>query len=168
MGLHDPFGHLNISYGQKKGWESNWQFDSSPLKIEKSPWFLYMQVANNIPLKNFQQRLKLFFTFHLNRRSTLWGLQLLKVVGVPTLGILRLPFGSFVTKWHLGDGLMARHRIYYKGGWWLPPNPGCGESCEPELACGSSMHQKCSNYALTNLLFGLCRSQRIIDVYHSS
>jgi hypothetical protein len=30
-------GHLDIcspSYGQKKGWESNWQFDSRPLKVE--------------------------------------------------------------------------------------------------------------------------------------
>jgi hypothetical protein len=33
-------GHLNIcspSYGQKKGRESNWQFDSQPLKIENRP-----------------------------------------------------------------------------------------------------------------------------------
>jgi hypothetical protein len=33
-------GHLNIfspSYGQKKGWESNWQFDSRPLKVENRP-----------------------------------------------------------------------------------------------------------------------------------
>jgi hypothetical protein len=29
---------------------------------------------------------------------------------------------------------------------------------------GSSVQQKCSNYALTNLLFGLCRSVWIIDV----
>jgi hypothetical protein len=34
MGLHYPFGYLNISYGQKKGQESNWQFDSWPLKVE--------------------------------------------------------------------------------------------------------------------------------------
>jgi hypothetical protein len=30
-------GHLDIykkSYGKKKGWESNWQFDSRPLKVE--------------------------------------------------------------------------------------------------------------------------------------
>jgi hypothetical protein len=35
-------GHLNIfrpSYGQKKGWESNWQFDSRPLKVENRPLF---------------------------------------------------------------------------------------------------------------------------------
>ncbi len=32
------------------------------------------------------------------------------------------------------------------------------------VAHGLSMHQKCSNYALTNLLFGLCRSVWIIDL----
>jgi hypothetical protein len=42
--------------------------------------------------------------------------------------------------------------------WWLPLNLGRGESYESEFARGSSYHQKCSNYALTNLLFGLCRS----------
>jgi len=30
--------------------------------------------------------------------------------------------------------------------------------------CGSSMHQKCSNHALTNLLFKLCRFVWIIDM----
>jgi len=33
-------GHLNIfspSYGQKKGQESNWQFDSRPLKVRNRP-----------------------------------------------------------------------------------------------------------------------------------
>jgi hypothetical protein len=32
--------HLNIyspNYGQKKGWESNWQFDSQPLKVGNRP-----------------------------------------------------------------------------------------------------------------------------------
>jgi hypothetical protein len=35
--------HLDIwnkSYGQKKGWESNWQFDSWSLKVENRPDFL--------------------------------------------------------------------------------------------------------------------------------
>jgi hypothetical protein len=30
----------NISYGQKKGRESNWQFDSQPQKVENQPDFL--------------------------------------------------------------------------------------------------------------------------------
>jgi hypothetical protein len=37
------------------------------------------------------------------------------------------------------------------------PSPGCGESYESMFVHGSSMHQKCSNFALTNLVFGLCR-----------
>jgi hypothetical protein len=48
--------------------------------------------------------------------------------------------------------------------WWLPPSPVCGESYEFVFARGSSMHQKCSSYALTNLLFRLCRAMRIIDM----
>jgi hypothetical protein len=41
--------------------------------------------------------------------------------------------------------------------WWLPPSPGYGEFYESMFAYGSFVHQKCSNYALTNLLFGLCK-----------
>jgi hypothetical protein len=68
---------------------------------------------------------------------------------------------------NLGGGPMARHREYYKG---LPPSPGHGESCESMFAHGSSMHQKCSNHALTNLLFDLCKFVWIIDplVIHPS
>jgi len=40
----------------------------------------------------------------------------------------------------------------------VSPSPGYGKSHESVFARGSFMHQKCSNYALTNLLFGLCRS----------
>jgi hypothetical protein len=38
-----------------------------------------------------------------------------KVIGVPTLGILRLTFGSLETKCHLDVGLVKRHKVYYKG-----------------------------------------------------
>ncbi len=48
---------------------------------------------------------------------------------------------------------------------WLPPRPNCDESCESMLACGSFMHQRCSNYALTNLLFGLCRFMQGIEFF---
>jgi len=36
-------------------------------------------------------------------------------VGVPTLKISRLPFGSPETKCHLDVGLVERYIIYYKG-----------------------------------------------------
>jgi hypothetical protein len=45
-----------------------------------------------------------------------------------------LPFESHRTKCYLDVSLMKRHKTYYKGRrWWLPPSPGCGESCESEL-----------------------------------
>jgi hypothetical protein len=31
------------------------------------------------------------------------------------MGISGLPLGSLGTKWHLGAGLVARHKVYYKG-----------------------------------------------------
>jgi hypothetical protein len=37
----------------------------------------------------------------------------------------------------------------------VPSSLGCGESYEFVYVSGSFVHQKCSNYALTNLLFGL-------------
>jgi len=55
-------------------------------------------------------------------------------MGVPTLGILGLPFGSPKTKNHLDVGLMEKHKVYYKGeGGGFPPSLGCVESCESEL-----------------------------------
>jgi len=36
-------------------------------------------------------------------------------VGIPTLGISGLPFGSPGTKCHLDVGLVKRHKTYYKG-----------------------------------------------------
>jgi len=44
--------------------------------------------------------------------TKLWGP---KVTGVPTLGILRLPFGSLRTKCHLDVGLVEMHKVYYNG-----------------------------------------------------
>jgi hypothetical protein len=38
-----------------------------------------------------------------------------KVVGVLVMKISGFPFGSPETKWHLGAGFVARHKVYYKG-----------------------------------------------------
>jgi hypothetical protein len=76
------------------------------------------------------------------------------------MGIPGLPLGSPRTKCHLDVAPMERCRVYYKGeGGGFPPSLGRGESCEFEVVRGSSKHQKRSNYALTNMLFGLCRSE---------
>jgi hypothetical protein len=38
-----------------------------------------------------------------------------KVAGVRVMEILGLPLGNLKTKWHLGVGPVAMHRVYYKG-----------------------------------------------------
>jgi hypothetical protein len=50
---------------------------------------------------------------------------------------------------------VAMHKEYYKGEVVASPKSGYGESCESVFVRGSSVHNKCLNYALTNLLFGL-------------
>jgi hypothetical protein len=57
-----------------------------------------------------------------------------KVVRIPTLGILGLPFGNLETKCHLDVGLMERHRVYYKGeGSGLPQIRAVGSLVSPSL-----------------------------------
>jgi hypothetical protein len=75
------------------------------------------------------------------------------------VGISKLSLGSPETKWHLGAGPMAKHRKYYKG-----EGGGFAPKFKPwwvlwVRVCPWLIHApKCSNYALTNLLFGLCKS----------
>jgi hypothetical protein len=57
----------NTSDGQKKGQESNWQFDSRPLKVRNRPNFFCVQVTCNIPLESSRQGLQLCFRPHLNQ-----------------------------------------------------------------------------------------------------
>jgi hypothetical protein len=64
----------NTSYDQKKGRESNWQFDSRPIwlptiKSQDSTQFRHVQAAWDIQLKSFRHRLQLCFRPHYNRRS---------------------------------------------------------------------------------------------------
>jgi hypothetical protein len=104
----------NTSYGQKKGRESNCQFDFRPLKIGNHPNFLACRWRALYCWKaldngyNFASN----FIWIIGLHTKLWAS---KVVRVPILGISGLPFGSPGTKWHLGAGPVAMHKVYYKG-----------------------------------------------------
>jgi hypothetical protein len=105
----------NTSYGQKKGQESSWQFDSRPLKVKNRPDFLtcrwlatYLWKALD---KSYNFPLDLISIKGLHTK--LWGP---KVARVSTLRISRLSSESPGTKCHLDVGFMERHRVYYKGG----------------------------------------------------
>jgi hypothetical protein len=107
--------HLDIcspSYGQKKGQESNWQFDSRPLKV------------GNRPL------LELWFRPHSNRRSEPGDMSS-QSPGTPTRDSFGTPLWE---SWEKKPYECSLHReiqrILYGGRWWLPSSPGCGESSE--------------------------------------
>jgi len=109
--------HLNIwntSYGQKKGWELNWQFDSQPLKVGNRPDLLACRWHATYHWKalNDNYNFALDFISILGLHAKLWAP---KVIGVPTLAISGLPLGSPRTKCHLDVGLVERHKVYYKG-----------------------------------------------------
>jgi len=109
--------HLDIyspSYGQKKGRESNWQFDSRPLKVGNRPnsdvcrrsatwrWKAlkesYKIASNLIPIRGLSKKL--------------W---MPKVPGVQPRTISRLLLGSPWKKCHLNVAPTRSCREYYMG-----------------------------------------------------
>ncbi len=96
-------------------------------------------------------------------------------VKIKAYKVLRVPISGLSTwesqeKWHLDVDPMANHKEYYKGeGGGFHQIQGHADSCESVYACGLfvharglSMHQKCINCALTNLLSSLCTTIWII------
>jgi hypothetical protein len=104
----------NTSYGQKKGRESNWQFDSWPLKVKNHPDFLLCRWCATYLWKALDKGYN--FTLGLisigGMHAKLWVPKVARVQGV---GISGFPLGSLRTKWHLDVGPVGRHRLYYKG-----------------------------------------------------
>jgi len=97
----------NTSYGQKKGRESNYQFDSRPEKSQESTWFTWLQRACDILLESSWRELQLCFRPHLFRNPKSQKFQPAQFQdsqsGVPG------------EKSHLDVGFVASHRVYYKG-----------------------------------------------------
>jgi len=104
----------NTSYGQKKGRESNYQFDSRPEKVRNWPDLLSCRGRVTYRWKALDES----YNFASDRTSIrgllakLWGS---KVMGVPTGGISGLPLGSPGKKSHLDVASVESYRVYYKG-----------------------------------------------------
>jgi hypothetical protein len=93
----------NTSYGQKKGWKSNWQFDSRPLKVGNWPDpGVFREIATHC-WKVFKERYKFALDFIPigGLSKELW---FQKVQGVQIGTISGLHFGSLGTKNHSGAG----------------------------------------------------------------
>jgi hypothetical protein len=108
--------HLDIyspSYGQKKGRESNWQFDSRRLKVGNRP-------VPNVRSGSATWRWKaLFEGYNFGLDLVLIGgrgeeLQRPKVPGVQTGTVSRLHFGSPEKKSHSDATLVGERRVYYR------------------------------------------------------
>ncbi len=109
--------HLDIcstSYGRKKGRESNWQFDSRPLKVRNQPEFGVCRWSAIHCWKALEES----YNFSLDlipirvQGEKLWAS---KVSGVQTGTISRLHFGSLGKKNHLDASAAESCREYYMG-----------------------------------------------------
>ncbi len=124
-------GHLDICsprYGQKKGRESNWQFESRPLKVGNRPLpDLIFECANGVE--------KI-----LTRNTTLVQTSLRSDSVVESYGHSKFrescwdnfetPFRESKEFVPFGCSLHCElERILYGGRWWLPPSLGRGEFC---------------------------------------
>jgi hypothetical protein len=96
-------------------------------------------VECNMSLKSSQWKLQLWFRIHPDRRSA-QEVIVSQSCGTPSLGNFGIP--KF---WESQDKRSFRchsrgvvQSILYGGRWWLLPSPGRGESCESEVAHGSS------------------------------
>jgi hypothetical protein len=119
----------NTSYGQKKGRESNCQFDSRLENVRNRPDLLSCWTTCDIPLESSRRGLQLCLRLHLDPRSAH------KVMGLQSRGSLRWrDFGTPTresqekkTIWMWAPWRGADYTI--RGRWWLPPSPSRGESC---------------------------------------
>jgi len=104
----------SISYRQKKGRESKWQFDSRPLKVGNR---LDSDVCRWSATRHWKA-LKESYKFASDlvpiggQSKKLW---MPKVLGVQTGTVLGLHFGSFVKKCHSNASAAEKHREYYMG-----------------------------------------------------
>ncbi len=104
----------NISYGKKKGHESNWQFDSRPRNVKNRPNFHACRWRATHRWKDLDESYNFVLSFVPIRGLSIM-LQPRKIARIPTLAISGLPFESPKTKSHLDVALMERCKIYYMG-----------------------------------------------------
>jgi hypothetical protein len=150
--------HLNIyctSYDRKKGWESNWQFDSWPLKVGNRPDPSVCKWNATHRWKTLKEKYK--FTSDLipigGLSKKLW---MPKVSGVQTGTISRLPLWTPGTKGHLDVAPVEWRKVYYMGeGGGFPRIWAVVNQVNPELPVACPNTKGAPKCELTNLLVGL-------------
>jgi hypothetical protein len=164
MGLHDPFGHFKHKLWPKESSKVKLSIWLPTIKSQKSSGFSFVQVTCDIPLESFRWGLQFFLKPHLNRRSAH------KIMGPPKSQESQLwefrdsHFGVWKQNdiWVLVSWPCTKYTIkgkvvasFKSGPWWVLWVRVC-----PWLIHAP----KGFSYALTNLLFGLCRSVWISEL----
>jgi len=153
-------GHLDIyntSYGKKKGRESNWQFDTRPLKVGNR----LDPGACRWSGRHYWKALKESYKFALDL-IPIGGLskKLCKILGVQIGTVSRLLFKSPGTKSHSDVGVAERHKVYYMGeGGGFPRVRAVVSHVSPELPMVCLSTKGAPKSELTNLLVGLMQVQ---------
>jgi hypothetical protein len=172
MGSYDPFGHLQHKLWPKEGSGVKLPIWFLTTKSQESPQFPYVQVACQISLESSWQGLQLCFKPHLHPRSE-------HKVMCPQSCAPKLRESQL---WEFRDshlGVLRQNDI-----WVLVPSPGMKYFIRGKVVASPKFKSwwvfwdrvclwlvlalKCSNYVLTNLLFGLCRSVWVVDACHFS
>jgi hypothetical protein len=158
--------HLDIcstSYDEKKGRESNWQFDFRPLKVGNWPDPGGCKWSATHCWKSLNEGYK--FALDL---ITIRGLQrklcTLKVKGIPIVGISGLPLGSLGTKSHLDVAPMENCRVYYMGeGGGFPRVQAVVSLVNPKSLVARPNTKGAPESELTTLWLLECRFERVIE-----
>jgi hypothetical protein len=141
----------NTSYGQKKGRESNWQFDSWPLKVGNRFDFRACRWHVTYCWKALDEGYN--FASDLNQKSTR------KVMAPQSHGNPNLSnFETPRIKSHLDVGPMERCRVYYKGE---------GDGFPQVRAVVSLVCSCCSWLVLAPKVFQLCTNHLALVLYRS-
>jgi hypothetical protein len=113
-----------------------WQFDSWPLKVEnqRDPGVCKSSATHRWKTLKDSYKFVLDLIPIGDLSKEVWTP---KVPGVQIEIVSGLLLGSPGKKCHSNVGAVTQ-RILYGGRWWLPSNPGHGESCESKVACGLS------------------------------
>jgi hypothetical protein len=144
----------NTSYGQKKGRESNWQFDSRPLKVGNRPLLDVRFESATRRWKTLDESYN-FASDHIVIELCSREISASKVPGLQPGVVSGLPLGSPGKNSHLDATSAASYRVYYKGeggGFpqvWAVVSLVC--PCCPWLILAPKVLQLCTNH-----LCGLC------------
>jgi hypothetical protein len=150
--------HLDIcrtSYDKKKSQESNWQFDSRPLKVGNWPNSSACRWSATHRWKALDESYKFSLDFIpiKDLSKELWPR---KVAGVQTGTVSGLFLGSPGIKSHLDAGAVERHREYYMGeGGGFPQVRAVVSLVSPELPLVCPSTKGVPKSELTNLLVSL-------------